>query len=45
VLIPGERGRALKATRLRDGLPVADAVWNRLNGLAAGTALPSRMSS
>lgn len=33
VLIPGERGRALKAERLRTGLPLADAVWDTLQRL------------
>lgn len=35
VLIPGERGRACRATRLRDGVPIADAVWDTLQRLAA----------
>ncbi|MEO5807990.1 Ldh family oxidoreductase [Devosia sp.] len=30
VLIPGERGRALKEQRLKDGLPLAESVWTRL---------------
>lgn len=39
VLIPGERGRALKAERLAKGLPLADTVWatlQRLRDEAAG---------
>lgn len=35
VLIPGERGRASRASRLRHGVPIADAVWNTLQRLAA----------
>lgn len=35
VLIPGERGRACRAARLRDGVPIADAVWETLQRLAA----------
>jgi L-2-hydroxycarboxylate dehydrogenase (NAD+) len=38
VLIPGERGRACRDQRLRDGVPVADAVWDRLQVLA-GTSV------
>ncbi|WDR04810.1 Ldh family oxidoreductase [Devosia rhodophyticola] len=33
VLIPGERGRALKAERLRGGVPVADSVWSSMQRL------------
>lgn len=36
VLVPGERGRANRAARLRDGVAIADAVWARLQQLAAG---------
>lgn len=35
VLIPGERGRACRAMRLRDGVPIADTVWDTLQRLAA----------
>jgi LDH2 family malate/lactate/ureidoglycolate dehydrogenase len=35
VLIPGERGRACRASRMRDGVPIADAVWETLQRLAA----------
>jgi len=34
VLVPGERGRAARAARQRDGIPVADTVWARLQELA-----------
>jgi LDH2 family malate/lactate/ureidoglycolate dehydrogenase len=34
VLIPGERGRACREQRLRDGVPVADEVWDRMQILA-----------
>lgn len=34
VLIPGERGRACREQRLREGVPVADEVWERLQVLA-----------
>jgi L-2-hydroxycarboxylate dehydrogenase (NAD+) len=33
VLIPGERGRGCRAMRLRDGVPIADAVWETLQRL------------
>lgn len=36
VLIPGERSRAIREQRLKDGIPVADNVWNRLVELADG---------
>jgi LDH2 family malate/lactate/ureidoglycolate dehydrogenase len=38
VLIPGERGRACRAERLRDGVPLADDVWERLQVLAGAKA-------
>jgi L-2-hydroxycarboxylate dehydrogenase (NAD+) len=34
VLIPGERGRECRARRLREGIPLADEVWDRLKVLA-----------
>lgn len=34
VLVPGERGRACKAQRLREGVPVADDVFEKLKFLA-----------
>jgi LDH2 family malate/lactate/ureidoglycolate dehydrogenase len=34
VLIPGERGRACRDRRLREGVPLADDVWERLQVLA-----------
>ena len=34
VLIPGERGRACRAERLRDGVPLADGLWQDLQQLA-----------
>jgi LDH2 family malate/lactate/ureidoglycolate dehydrogenase len=38
VLIPGERGRACREQRLRDGVPVADEVWETLQILAGAEA-------
>ncbi|KKB12625.1 dehydrogenase [Devosia geojensis] len=35
VLVPGERGRALRAERLKSGVPIADPVWARLLALAS----------
>jgi LDH2 family malate/lactate/ureidoglycolate dehydrogenase len=35
VLIPGERGRACRAERLRDGVPLAEPLWQDLQRLAA----------
>lgn len=40
VLVPGERGRATRAERLRQGIPIADAVWARLKQLA-GEEMPA----
>lgn len=37
VLIPGERGRACRVKRLEDGVPLPDALWDKLQVLA-GTA-------
>ncbi|MFD2239361.1 Ldh family oxidoreductase [Aureimonas populi] len=34
VLIPGERGRECRRRRLVEGIPVAEAVWNRMQALA-----------
>ncbi len=34
VLVPGDRARQCRSDRLRDGLPVADDVWQRLTTLA-----------
>lgn len=34
VLVPGERGRALRAKRMREGVPIADPVWATLQALA-----------
>lgn len=42
VLIPGERGRACRAQRLRDGVPLAEEVWERLQVLAGGNAAGGR---
>jgi LDH2 family malate/lactate/ureidoglycolate dehydrogenase len=39
VLIPGERGRACREQRLRDGVPIADEVWERLQHLAGMKAM------
>ena len=33
VLIPGERGLALKAQRMAEGIPLADEVWNTMQRL------------
>jgi LDH2 family malate/lactate/ureidoglycolate dehydrogenase len=38
VLIPGERGRVCREQRLRDGVPIADEVWERLQ-ILAGTKI------
>jgi LDH2 family malate/lactate/ureidoglycolate dehydrogenase len=38
VLVPGERGRALRAERLKNGVPIADPVWARLQALASHAA-------
>jgi LDH2 family malate/lactate/ureidoglycolate dehydrogenase len=38
VLIPGERGRACRARRLKEGIPVSDEVWVRLQALASSEA-------
>ena len=38
VLIPGERGRACRELRLRDGIPIATAVWDALQRLADATS-------
>ena len=37
VLIPGERGRAMREQRQRTGVPVTDAVWQRLLALSGET--------
>jgi len=37
VLIPGERGRACRAERMRDGVPLADSLWRDLQQLAGET--------
>lgn len=34
VLIPGERGRACRAERLREGIPLADGIWAELQLMA-----------
>lgn len=34
VMIPGERGRACRDRRLKEGVPIADDVWERLQVLA-----------
>jgi LDH2 family malate/lactate/ureidoglycolate dehydrogenase len=34
VRIPGERGRALREQRRREGIPVNDALWARFKGMA-----------
>lgn len=38
VLIPGERGRACRDQRLKEGVPIADDVWERLQVLAGAKA-------
>jgi LDH2 family malate/lactate/ureidoglycolate dehydrogenase len=38
VLIPGERGRACRARRLKEGIPISDEVWARLQALASSEA-------
>lgn len=44
VLVPGERGRALRAERLKHGVPIADAVWERVTALAAAPQLQGASS-
>lgn len=39
VLIPGERGRAARAERLRNGVPIADPVWAKLKEMAGEEVL------
>jgi L-2-hydroxycarboxylate dehydrogenase (NAD+) len=34
VLIPGERGRVLRAKRRVEGVPIADSVWDQIQALA-----------
>jgi ureidoglycolate dehydrogenase (NAD+) len=43
LLMPGERGDAVKAKRLRDGIPIAKGTWARLAEVAAarGVAMPA----
>jgi LDH2 family malate/lactate/ureidoglycolate dehydrogenase len=38
VLVPGERGRACRAERLRNGVPVPDEIWTKLQILAGTQA-------
>jgi L-2-hydroxycarboxylate dehydrogenase (NAD+) len=38
VLVPGERGRANRAERRANGVPIADAVWQRIQQLAQPSA-------
>ncbi|MEZ2128149.1 MULTISPECIES: Ldh family oxidoreductase [unclassified Sinorhizobium] len=38
VLIPGERGRTCRDQRLKEGVPIADDVWERLQVLAGAKA-------
>lgn len=38
VLVPGERGRDCKRRRQREGLPIPDALWSRMQELAGATA-------
>jgi uncharacterized oxidoreductase len=35
IMLPGEHGRAIETTQLRDGLLVDDSTWNELEALAA----------
>ena len=46
VRFPGESGAAAEAERLRDGVPVQQFTWDRLEPLAAelGVPLPQRLS-
>ncbi|MBN9335776.1 Ldh family oxidoreductase [Devosia sp.] len=37
VLIPGERGRALREKRRFEGVPIADPVWNQIQALAGAS--------
>ena len=40
VLIPGERGRECRERRLRDGVPIADEIWETLQSLAGEQVTP-----
>lgn len=44
VLVPGERGRALRAERVKNGVPIADAVWQKVSALAAAPQLQGASS-
>lgn len=44
VLVPGERGRANRAARSRDGVPIADPVWSRIQQLAHARAAPTQQA-
>ena len=45
VLVPGERGRANRADRIHSGVPIADAVWHRIQQLAQGAHISERVTS
>lgn len=45
VIVPGERGRANRADRMRSGVPIADAVWHRIQQLAQGAQISERVTS
>ena len=45
VLVPGERGRATRAERIRSGIPIADAVWQRIQQLAQGAQIHEQVTS
>ncbi|WPB85066.1 Ldh family oxidoreductase [Sediminicoccus rosea] len=47
VLLPGDRGGAVMARRLREGITLPDGTWKRLSASAAGlgVALPGLLSS
>lgn len=46
VLLPGDRGGAVMARRLREGIALPDGTWKRLSASAAalGVALPSLLA-
>ncbi|KKB09282.1 Ldh family oxidoreductase [Devosia chinhatensis] len=45
VLVPGERGRAKRAERMASGVPIADAVWQRIQHLAQGAPTAEQVTS
>jgi LDH2 family malate/lactate/ureidoglycolate dehydrogenase len=44
VLVPGERGRACRAERLQNGVPIADGVWTDIEQLAAAAGFKETLA-